>query len=186
MTARKQRHQYATSPMPRISPMHSALTGAGGVQSSGESGLTARTQSARAQGGGLGCSVLYSTNNGCYQEFEMSFLYRVILYASMVLLAYSMGLMLSGCVLVPNTITPELEHMSHATQHHPFTEHTTGYGSNIANLVVGYRIGDRLNLEFADGRSLDKHYNYGNSWGEIEGPREEFSARLRYTIQVKP
>lgn len=116
----------------------------------------------------------------------MSFLYRVILFASMVLLAYSMGLMLSGCALVPNTITPELEHMSHATQHRPFTDSPTGYGSNIANLVVGYRLGDHLNLELADGRSLDRHYNYGNSWGEIEGPREEFSARLRYTFVVKP
>src|ERR1017187_2955169 len=95
------------------------------------------------------CNWIYS----CNKEFEMNFLHRVILYASALLLAYSMGLMLSGCVLVPNTITPELEHMSHATQHHPFTDHPTGYGSNVANLVVGYRLGDHLYLEVAGGRS---------------------------------
>ena len=116
----------------------------------------------------------------------MKTLYNILTIASGILLAYSVIAMIAGCALVPNTISPELEHMSHATQHRPFTDSPTGYGSNIANVVVGYRLGDHLNLEFADGRSLDRHYNYGNSWGEIEGPREEFSARLRWTIQVRP
>ena len=90
----------------------------------------------------------------------------------------------AGCAALPDTVTPELEHMSHATQHAPFTAHPTAHGANMANVVLGWELGSRLNLELAEGRSLDRHYPASDQWGEIQGPREQFTARLRYTCRV--
>jgi len=95
-------------------------------------------------------------------------------------------LALTGCAtLTPDYVAPEIEHMSHATQHAPFTSSPTGYGANIASVVVGYNIGRHLNLELAEGENLNRHYPSIPSDGEIIGPREQFSARLRYMIPVR-
>jgi hypothetical protein len=95
-------------------------------------------------------------------------------------------LYLGGCAsLVPNYVAPEFEHISHATQHEPFTDHPTRYGANLANLVLGYNLPHNLNVELAEGVSLDRHYPQSGQWGEIEGPREQFSARVRYMIPVR-
>ena len=96
----------------------------------------------------------------------------------------------TGCAaLVPNSITPELEHLSHASQHHPFTENPARYGANLANLVLRWDLGSRLHLDLAEGASLDKRYakpQYAqDSCGEVEGPREEFSARIGYSFNLK-
>jgi hypothetical protein len=106
----------------------------------------------------------------------------LIMWALFVLLVVSV----TGCAsLVPNYVAPELEHMSHATQHAPFTNSPTKYGANIASVVVGYNLPHNLNVELSDGVSLDRHYAQSNQWGDIEGPREQFSARIRYMIQVR-
>jgi hypothetical protein len=116
----------------------------------------------------------------------MNALRNIFTIASGILLAYTVVCMLGGCAsLEPNYITPELEHMSHATQHRPFTGSPTRYGADIASLVVGWELGQHLNIELAEGVSLDKHYPQTPSWGEIEGPREEFSARVRYKIELR-
>ena len=91
-----------------------------------------------------------------------------------------------GCAaIVPNTVTPELEHMSHASQHRPFTESPTRYGANIASVVLGWNLPRGVSLQLAEGISLDKRYATP-SCGEIEGPREEFSARIGYSFKVRP
>src|SRR5271168_3877898 len=41
-----------------------------------------------------------------------------------------------GCAIVPNSIRPEFEHMSHLTQHEPITNNQTHYGADIVNLVA--------------------------------------------------
>src|SRR5271170_1140426 len=92
---------------------------------------------------------------------------------------------LAGCALVPNYVAPELEHISHATQHEPFTDNPTRYGANMANIVIGYKLPHNFSVELAEGVSLDHHYESSDQWGEIEGPREQFSARIRYMIQVR-
>lgn len=97
-----------------------------------------------------------------------------------------LALTLSGCAsLVPNYVAPELEHMSHATQHAPFTNEPTRYGANIASVVIGYNLPHNFNVELAEGVDLNKHYPQSNQFGEIEGPREQFSARVRYMIEVR-
>src|SRR5882757_7401375 len=94
--------------------------------------------------------------------------------------------LLTGCAsLVPDYVAPELEHMSHATQHAPLTNPPTNYGADIASVVVGYNLPHHFNLELAEGVSLDRHYKQTDEWGEIAGPREQFSARLRYMIQIR-
>jgi len=96
-------------------------------------------------------------------------------------------LLLTGCAtLTPDYVAPELEHISHATQHEPFTHDPTRYGANIASVVVGYELPHNLNLELGEGVSLDRHYATYNEWGEIVGPREQFTARVRYMFRVKP
>ena len=102
------------------------------------------------------------------------------------LTVFGLVLLLTGCAeLVPNYVGPELEHISHATQREPFTSTPTRYGANIASVVVGYNLGELLSLELGEGTSLDRHYTQSNQWGEIEGPREQFTARLRYMIKVR-
>lgn len=94
---------------------------------------------------------------------------------------------MSGCAsLAPNYIAPEVEHLSHATQHEPFTDHPASYNANLVSVVAGYNLPHHLNLELAEGVALNPHYARNPSCGEIMGPREEFSARVRYTFQVRP
>jgi hypothetical protein len=96
-------------------------------------------------------------------------------------------LTLFGCAsLAPSYVAPEFEHESHLTQHEPFTDRQTDYGANLASVVAGYNLPHHLNLEFSEGVSLDRHHTQTNQWGEIEGPREEFSARVRYMVMVRP
>jgi hypothetical protein len=107
----------------------------------------------------------------------------VLMWAALAVLVWVMA----GCALVPDYVAPELEHISHATQHEPFVpkSEATRYGANIASVVVGYKLPHNLNVELAEGVSLDRHYTGSGQWGEIEGPREQFTARIRYMIQVK-
>jgi hypothetical protein len=97
--------------------------------------------------------------------------------------ALALCLLLSACSLLPDEVRPELEHMSHLTQHPPFTDHETHYGSNMANLVIAWTPGP-VRLEVAEGVSLDREYRAPQAYGEIVGPREEFSARISYVFKV--
>ena len=90
---------------------------------------------------------------------------------------------LSGCAVLPDTVGPELEHMSHATQHAPFTSKPTAYGANVASVVLGWQRGP-IQAELAEGLALNRHYPQTPSYGELIGPREEFSARIRYNWSI--
>jgi hypothetical protein len=95
----------------------------------------------------------------------------------------SMLLAIAGCAIVPNSVRPEFEHMSHATQH--FGADQTNYGSDTANLIAHWDI-KRAYLELAEGVSLDPRWLHADGYGETVGPREQFSARIGYVFQVKP
>jgi hypothetical protein len=43
-------------------------------------------------------------------------------------------------VLVPNTVSPVLEHVSHATQHEPFTARPTEYGYNELAVIARWNV----------------------------------------------
>ena len=98
---------------------------------------------------------------------------------------------LSGCAaMIPNTITPEITHESHATQHQPFTQNPTRFGADLADVDLQWRLPHHFVLSLAEGVSLDKHYTTpqyaAESYGEIMGPREQFIGRIGYQFQVRP
>jgi hypothetical protein len=93
---------------------------------------------------------------------------------------------LSACAVLPDTVTPTLEHMSHATQHAPFTAHPTEYGANIAQLEAGWTLAPHLTLTLAEGIALDRRYPGTPSTGELMGPnREQFTGRIGYTFNIR-
>lgn len=100
------------------------------------------------------------------------------------------ALALGGCstlqAIEPNTIAPEIVHMSHATQHAPFTSTPTEYGVNIAQVTATWDLPHHFYVNVSEGLALNRHYADGNSCGEIEGPREQFTLRLGYAFVVKP
>ena len=87
--------------------------------------------------------------------------------------------------LIPNTIAPEIEHMSHATQHAPFTNRPTKYGAEIVQVTVTWNLPHDIYIAMSEGISLDRHYNDNNSNGEIMGPREQFTLRIGKTFSLK-
>jgi len=95
---------------------------------------------------------------------------------------------ISSCVLVPNSVRPEMEHDSHITEHSPIARAPMGYYVNKAQLALHWDMPGRLFMEIADGVSM------GPCWtnralagcGEMLGPREEFSLRVGAVIQVRP
>lgn len=90
----------------------------------------------------------------------------------------------SGCTaLVPDEIRPEIEHMSHLTQH--YGNNQSNYGSDIANLVVAWHTPSHINIELAEGVDVDRRFIGGGGYGEIAGPREQFTGRVSYSFRVK-
>jgi hypothetical protein len=91
----------------------------------------------------------------------------------------------SGCAAMPNSVSPEFEHISHATQH--FGPDRTNYGANIANVTAEWDVGKHFYVTLAEGLDLDKTYSiYGKpEHGEIMGPREEFTGRVGYKFITK-
>jgi hypothetical protein len=101
------------------------------------------------------------------------------------LTAAALAIALSGCAIAPNTVTPEVTHMSHASQHEPFTDRPTSYGANIADVSVGWELSRHVTLTLAEGINLNRHYPSSDEYGDIKGPREEFTARLGYAFRVR-
>jgi hypothetical protein len=85
-------------------------------------------------------------------------------------------LLCSGCAaLEPRTVAMELEHVSHATQHEPFTSHPTGYGFAAANVTARWEY-QRAYVELSEGAVLEKCQR--NWCGSLKGPREIFNGRV--------
>lgn len=95
---------------------------------------------------------------------------------------------LSGCAaLIPNTVTPEIVHESHATQHQPFAQSPTHYGAELAMLDFEWNLPHHVRVELSEGISLDRHYGTApyQAYGEIAGPREQFIGRIGYVFQAR-
>jgi len=100
-----------------------------------------------------------------------------------------LSLALCGCstmhALLPNTVAPEFEHMSHATQHAPMTDHPGQHYETIAQITATWNLTKHFYVNASEGVSLNPYYNDAHSYGEIEGPREQFTLRVGYTFRVK-
>jgi hypothetical protein len=94
----------------------------------------------------------------------------------------------AGCCLVPDSIRPEVEHLSHVTQHEPFTSHATNYGADVADIVAHWDI-RKAYVEIGEGIALDRASGCARcgdaGYGEIVGPREQFIARAGFVFDLK-
>lgn len=92
---------------------------------------------------------------------------------------------LSGCAaLVPNTVTPFAEHVSHLTQHEPFCAADRQAHIGYEEVGVAARWDYRAAfVEVAEG------YNFASKEGQacagLCGEREVFSARVGYSFRLK-
>jgi hypothetical protein len=97
-------------------------------------------------------------------------------------LAIATLLTLSACAIAPNSVRPELEHMSHISQH--FGAHPTDDAANLVNVVAHWDTPHHTYVEVAEGFNLSPPGSDG-SFGEIYGPREQFSARVGYVFEIR-
>lgn len=93
------------------------------------------------------------------------------------------ALLAQGCAALPNSVAPEFTHISHASQH--FGANHTNYGANIANVTAEWDFGKHAYLTLSEGIDLDRHYRDINSYGDIIGPREQFTAKVGYKFVIK-
>lgn len=91
----------------------------------------------------------------------------------------------AGCAITPNTVSVEIDHYSHATQHEPFTRNPTRYGCNVANVVAHWNTPHHTFVELGEGLNLNRHYESSDSYGEIMGPREQFTLRIGKTFVIR-
>lgn len=93
----------------------------------------------------------------------------------------------SGCALSPDSIRPEIEHMSHISQH--FTSEPTHYGANLATVMAHWDVRKIAYMEIGEGIVLDHPSGCvacGDAgYGEIIGPREQFIARMGLIIPLR-
>jgi hypothetical protein len=96
---------------------------------------------------------------------------------------------LTGCALAPDSIRPELQHLSHVSQHQPFTDSPTNFGATMATVMAHWDI-PHAYVEVGEGIVLDslsaRNAAGETAYGEIEGPREQFIGRVGLIIPVKP
>lgn len=100
----------------------------------------------------------------------------------MKLLLPALPLLLTGCALVPNSIRPEIEHMTHISQ--PEAISHPKYAADIASVVVHWDLPKRFTLEVAEGVVLQPRSS-PISYAEIVGPREQLSLRVGYVFTLK-
>jgi hypothetical protein len=81
--------------------------------------------------------------------------------------------------LLPDYAAIEYQHTSHISQHEPFTDTPTNYGSDVPMLALGWQRGP-WRFEIADGYNLDPPRS-----AVIAGPRETFAATVSYQFSLK-
>lgn len=94
-------------------------------------------------------------------------------------------IVLPGCALVPNTVSPVLEHVSHTSQHAPFTSHPTDYGYNQVAIQAHWELPGHTFVEVSEGYNLGKMNTNGQACGALYGGREVFTAKIGYTFHIK-
>jgi hypothetical protein len=100
--------------------------------------------------------------------------------------AVAVTALLAGCASVdlrPESISLETEHVSHATQHEPFTSHPTSYGINTVDVMARWEPTRNTYVEVSEGAVLE---HCVNDWcGSLAGPREVFTARAGVNLWHK-
>lgn len=84
----------------------------------------------------------------------------------------------SGCA--HTSVLVEADHVSHISQHEPFTNNPTNYGYDAVSVGLRFRPAKGLTVDLLDGRVLEGYYAGSNSYGALVGPREVFTGRITY------
>lgn len=92
------------------------------------------------------------------------------------------ALSLTGCALVPNTISPFAEHVSHASQH--FGSNPTHYGYEQIGVAARWNVKHAF-LEMSEGYNPGKRNSGGEACDALYGGHEVFTARVGYTFDIK-
>jgi hypothetical protein len=76
--------------------------------------------------------------------------------------------------------------MSHATQHPPFAAENGHIGTTMAGITAEWKV-RHIQIELNESVNLSRSWSADglSGWGEIQGPREEFSARIGYNFEVR-
>lgn len=81
----------------------------------------------------------------------------------------------AGCAeLKPVSIPVEIEHISHLTQHAPFTSNPTNHGANVVSAGLKWRV-NGVTIQVMEGYSPDP----------IDGLHELFTAKAAYEIPLR-
>jgi hypothetical protein len=104
------------------------------------------------------------------------------------LMAVAATAALYGCVLAPNSLRPEVEHMSHLSQHQPFTDEPNSWGVQMVNIIAHWDL-PHAYIEIGEGFALNAKsptpWDGAPRYGEIVGNREQFTARAGIIIPLK-
>lgn len=97
---------------------------------------------------------------------------------------------LTGCstlkVLEPDGLPIEFTHVSHISQHEPFTDHPTKYGYQLLSIGARWELFSGLNLVLEDGINLNSRSPAPfEEYGALQGPKEVFTGRISYEIPLK-
>lgn len=90
--------------------------------------------------------------------------------------------------LTPNWLAVDFTHMSHATQHEPFTGDPTRYGIEILGITAHWDLSPRFYVELSEGIALESKWSNSynqTGYGEIYGPREQFTGKIGYRWTLK-
>jgi hypothetical protein len=101
-----------------------------------------------------------------------------------VLITALAALSLTGCALLPNTVSPVIEHTSHIGQH--FGSHPTEYGYNEIAVVAHWRVYRGAFLDLQEGYNPGSRNSDGQACDGLYGGHEVFTARAGYTFVVRP
>lgn len=88
--------------------------------------------------------------------------------------------LLSGCAALPDTVGPFVQHDSHIVQH--FGNDKTDYGANLVGIDARWEWG---NLYADVAEMANAQGKRPGGYGEIDGPRENFEARIGYRFKVR-
>jgi hypothetical protein len=110
-----------------------------------------------------------------------------------VVLGYLIVTLLTGCgtlrVIEPDSLPIELAHVSHMTQHEPFTSNPHSYGYNAISVGAKWVPLPNLSISLSEGFVLEQgHVNNttGVQWhGGLMGTREVFTGRVVYEFKLK-
>lgn len=94
----------------------------------------------------------------------------------------------AGCsALVPNTVTPFAEHVSHLTQHAPFAagDKQTHYGYEQLGVAARWEVYKGAFFEMSEGINPGRKNTGGEACDALYGGREVFTARVGYTFRLK-